>query len=76
MSEAWTMASHFAKSGLLGELNTPEKVFLVMTTGAELGIPPTTALRMLSIVKGKVVLAADLMVDDAAALPFPTKKVA
>lgn len=62
MGEAWQMASHFAKSGLLGDLNTPEKVFLVMTTGAELGIPPTTALRMISIVKGKPVIAADLMV--------------
>jgi hypothetical protein len=61
MSDAWQMAAHFAKSGFLGEINTPEKAFLIMATGAELGIPGTTALRTISIVKGKPVLSADLM---------------
>src|SRR5687767_6930144 len=61
MNDAYIMASHFAKSGFLGDINTPEKAFLIMATGAELGIPATTALRTISIVKGKPVLAADLM---------------
>lgn len=57
------LATHFAKSGLLGELNTPEKVMLVMATGAELGIPPTTALRSIHIIKGKPVCSADLIMS-------------
>lgn len=60
-SEAHQIAAWFAKSGLLGEITTPEKAFLIMATGADLGIPATTALRTISIVKGKPVLAADLM---------------
>jgi hypothetical protein len=59
--EAYRMATHFAKSGLLGEIKTPESAFLIMATGADLGIPATTALRTISIVKGKPVLSADLM---------------
>lgn len=61
MSDAYVMAQHFAKSGFLGDVNTPEKAFLIMATGAELGIPATTALRAISIVKSKPVLSADLM---------------
>lgn len=63
LSAAVQLATHFAKSGLLGELNTPEKVMLVMATGAELGIPPTTALRSIHIIKGKPVCSADLIVS-------------
>src|SRR5581483_12106527 len=51
--QAMAMAEKIAKSGLLGDLNTPEKVFLVMATGAELGIPLTAALRGIHIIKGK-----------------------
>ena len=61
LSEAYQMATYFAKSGFLGEVNSPEKALLIMATGSELGIPATTALRTVSIVKGKPVLAADLM---------------
>jgi hypothetical protein len=60
-AEAYEMAKHFAGSKLLGELGTPDQVFLIMATGHDLKIPPTTALRAISIVKGKPVLSADLM---------------
>jgi|GEM_PF-5440363 len=60
-AEAFQMAAWFAKSGFLGDVNTAEKAFLIMATGADLGIPATTALRCVSIVKGKPVLSADLM---------------
>jgi len=61
--QAMAMAEKIAKSGLLGDLNTPEKVFLVMATGAELGIPLTAALRGIHIIKGKAVTSADLKVS-------------
>ena len=60
-TEAYQIAAWFAKSNLIPEVNTPEKGFFIMATGAHLGIPATTALRTISIVKGKPVLAADLM---------------
>jgi hypothetical protein len=60
-TEAYQMASYFAKSGFLGAIDSPEKAFLIMATGADLGIPATTALRAISIVKGKPTLSADLM---------------
>jgi len=61
-AEAMAMAKTLAGSSLLGALKTPEAVFLVMATGAELGIPPTAALRSVHIVQGKPVLSADLIV--------------
>lgn len=62
MSQAFQLATYFAKSNLLGELHTPEQVMLIMATGAELGIPPTTAIRAIHIIKGKPVVSADLKV--------------
>jgi hypothetical protein len=59
--EALRLATHYAKSGLLGQLS-PDAVLLIMATGAELSIPPTAALRAIHIVKGKPILSADLMV--------------
>ncbi len=61
-SEALAMAKTLAGSSLLGALKTAEAVFLVMATGAELGIPPTAALRAVHIVQGRPVLSADLIV--------------
>jgi hypothetical protein len=60
--EAMQMAKTLAGSSLLGALKTPEAVFMVMATGAELNIPPTAALRSVHIVQGKPVLSADLIV--------------
>lgn len=61
-NEAMQMAKTLAGSSLLGALKSPEAVFMVMATGAELGIPPTAALRSVHIVQGKPVLSADLIV--------------
>jgi hypothetical protein len=61
-NEAIQMAKTLAGSSLLGALKSPEAVFLVMATGAELGIPPTAALRGIHIVQGKPVLSADMIV--------------
>ena len=60
--EAMRLAVTYAKSQLLGEVRSPEAAMLIMATGAELGIPPTAALRGIYIVKGRPFLAADLMV--------------
>ncbi len=63
MKEAWQLAQYFAASRLLGEVTTPEACMLIMATGAELGIPATTALRSIYIIKGRPVVSADLKVS-------------
>lgn len=60
--DAMRMALVFAQSGLLGEIRSQEAALLIMATGAELGIPATTALRGIYIVKGKPILSSDLIV--------------
>lgn len=60
--EAMRLATVYASSGLLGEVRSHEAALLIMATGAELGIPATTALRSIHIVSGKPVLSADLLV--------------
>ena len=59
--EAYELAKRFAASKLLGEVGTPEQAFLIMATGAELGIPATTALRSIRVQQGKPTLSADLL---------------
>jgi len=63
VEEAYQLAKYFAASGLLADLGRPEQVLLIMATGAELGIPTTTALRGIHIIKGKPVVSADLKVS-------------
>jgi hypothetical protein len=60
--EALRLATAFASSSLLGEVRNPEAALLIMATGAELGIPATTALRAIHIVKGRPVISSDLLV--------------
>jgi hypothetical protein len=60
--EAMRIALVYAQSGLLGEVRSQEAAVMIMATGAELGIPATTALRGIYIVKGKPVLSSDLIV--------------
>ena len=63
IGEAMQLARYYAASKILGSAyGTPEAVMLVMATGAELGIPPTAALRGLYVVEGRVFMSADLMV--------------
>ncbi len=59
--EAYRMAQHFAASKLLPGLTSPDQVFLIMATGAELQIPATAALRGVYIVQGRPFVSADLM---------------
>jgi hypothetical protein len=60
--EAMRIALVYASSGLLGEVRSQEAALVIMATGAELGIPATTALRAIYIVKGKPILSSDLIV--------------
>lgn len=47
-------------SGLLGsKIKSAEQAFAIIVAGAEMGLPPMLALRSLSLVEGKIVLAAD-----------------
>ena len=63
--EAMKMAGDFATSKLT-KCKTAQQAFLVMATGRELGIPATTALRMIYVADfgqgDQVALSADLMV--------------
>ncbi len=63
--EAQLMAKDFAGSKLT-RCRTPEQALLIMATGRELGIPATTALRMIYVADfgqgDQVTLSADLMV--------------
>src|SRR4051812_826560 len=55
-------AGFFIKSGLLPKsVQTIEAALTIMVTGYELGIGPMQALRLISVVQGKPVCAAELM---------------
>lgn len=55
------LAGALVKSGFLPKaINTPEKAVAVILAGRELGIGPMLALRSISIIDGKPVVAADL----------------
>lgn len=61
--EAKQMAKHIYKSGLCPHgINGPEDAFVVMATGADLGLSPMESLRGIYVVKGRPTLSADLMV--------------
>jgi hypothetical protein len=60
--EAMRIATVYASSHLLGEINNPEAAFLIMAVGADIGISATTALRAIHIIKGKPIMSSDLLV--------------
>ena len=43
-------------------VQTPEQAFVILQTGAELGLGPMQALRSIHVVKGRPILSAQLMV--------------
>ena len=55
-------AATIVKSGFLPPaINTPEKALALMLKGRELGVPPMAALTSISIVQGRPVCSAELM---------------
>lgn len=55
-------ALRYVKSGLLpNAIKTPEQALIIMSQGRELGIPPTVALRQITVVNGKPTCSAELM---------------
>lgn len=62
--EAEQMAVRFAQSSLIpGDLrNKPADVMVILVTGHELGLSPMQSLRGLHVVKGRPVLAAEMIV--------------
>lgn len=59
-ADMMSMGDHLVRTGFLPQhLKTGAQVAAVILTGRELGMPPMTAVRCLSLVKGKVVEAAD-----------------
>ncbi len=65
INEALSLAKQYSTSKLT-KCRTPEQALLIMATGHELGIPATTALRMIYVADfgqgDQVTLSADLMV--------------
>lgn len=59
--EAMKIAETLAKSKLFG-VKSPEEVFVIMSTGAELGLSPTASLRGIFTINNKPGLYADTMV--------------
>lgn len=56
------MADYFVKSGIMpDDIDTKEKAITLMMTGRDLGIPPSTALRSINVIKGRAALSAQLM---------------
>lgn len=56
------MAGALAKSGLIPQgLNTPEKVFVALQWGHELGLSPMVAVNNVAVINGKPTLSADIM---------------
>ena len=64
VQEAEAMASTFSKAAMVPDVyrNKPADVFLAITYGMEIGIPPAAALRAVAVIKGKPTLYADAMV--------------
>lgn len=62
LHDAWRFASAVIKSGLAPHgLDSPEKVLIAMQLGAELGLPPLSALQNISVIRGRPYLSADAM---------------
>ena len=62
LSGAREMAKLFAESKLVPFVQTEAKAFLIVATGAELGIPPTAALRSISVIDDRLALSAQLKI--------------
>lgn len=64
LEQALSLATTLSKSGLIPDAlkNKPADVLVVLMTGRELGIGPMQALRGISVINGKAVIGADLMV--------------
>lgn len=71
LDECSSIAKQLAASSLLPAAlrNKVPEVMMTIMAGAELGIPPITALRSIYVIEGRTVLSADLMV--AAAMRSP-----
>lgn len=64
LDDAERMCKILSESSLMPQdmRGKPGNVFVVLQTGAELGVPPMQAIRGIHVVKGRAVLAADMMV--------------
>jgi hypothetical protein len=62
IAEKLEMAKLLAESGLVPQgLNTPQKVFVALQWGHELGLSPMAAVNNVVVINGKPTLSADIM---------------
>lgn len=59
---AWRLAKIIVASRLAPGLDAPEKAFVALATGNELGMSPMQSIRGIHIIEGRPALAADTMV--------------
>lgn len=72
IQEIMELANHFCKSGMFpAEISHPEKAFVVMMAGRDLGITYTAAMMTISVVKGRACLEAKMLL----ALCYRTREV-
>ncbi len=62
MTEAMTFARAIVDSGITPHIKTPEAAFIVLATGAELGLSAMQSLRCIYIIDNRPSLSADLVV--------------
>lgn len=58
--DAWRVAQAFSKSGLFGA-TTPMQAFVKLQLGAELGLPPASAMQAIHVIDGKPSMSAALV---------------
>lgn len=58
--DAWRVATAFAKSGLFGA-TTATQAFVKLQLGAELGLPPASAMQAIHVIDGKPSMSAALV---------------
>lgn len=56
------VAKTFLRSGMFNDCNNKEQAYVKIQTGRELGMPPTTAMRRIYMVKGRATLSAETQV--------------
>jgi len=62
MSEVWTFAQTFVKSGFAPKgIDTPEAALIALQMGAELGLPPMASLQNIAVINGRPSVWGDAM---------------
>lgn len=59
--EAYKLAARAVASKMFASFRSPEEAFVVIMTGAEMGMPPMQSLRSFHVINGRAVPSADML---------------